>query len=162
MPNWCNNIVQFTGEPQKLEELNQLFEAMAVREKETHEAQLPSFVKAEQGYLFDTYLDSGTLYYDTRWSPNTDIIVQIADHYQVDFLHQYSELAMGVFGEATYEAGVLKETYLDFEDLNQYEYDEEKDCYTFEGNLFESDMEILETLLERKKEQQGNPPGLKR
>ncbi len=162
MPNWCRNIVQFTGEPQKLDELNQLFETMAEKERQTNHAQLPSFIQSERGHLFEVYVDSGTLYYDTRWSPNTAILMEIADHYHVDFIHQYSEPGMGIFGEATYEAGILKNIYLDCEDLILYGYDEEKDCYVFEGSLFENDIEILETLLERKKEQQDNAPGLKR
>jgi len=162
MANYCFNIVQFTGEPQKQGELKELFKTMAAKEIETREAQLPSFVKSDQGYLFDTYEDSGTFYYDTKWVPNTEILVQIADHYQVGFLHQYSETAMGIFGEATYEAGILKDTRLDFDDFGRYDYDEENDCYSFDGGIYSNDTEILEILLERKKEQQDNTPGLQR
>jgi len=39
---------------------------------------------------------------------------------------------------------------LEDEDFETYHYDEEEDAYHFEGETYEGDWEILETLLERK------------
>lgn len=161
MPNWCDNIVMFTGEPRKLKELEQLFHHMAVREKETRLGQLPPFIQSRDGYFFDIRLEEGTLYYDTRWSPNTGVLVQIADQFQTGFVHMYSEFAMGIFGEATYEQGILADARLDPEDLYCFDYDE-SGVYLFEGQSYETDMEILELLLERKKNGPDNPRDLGR
>ncbi|MGJ1413102.1 hypothetical protein ACS126_06475 [Sphingobacterium lactis] len=161
MANWCNNIVMFTGEPRKLEEMEQLFQAMASREKETGRGQLPPFIQSDDGYLFDIYLEEGTLYYDTRWVPNTNILVQTADHFKAGFVHMYSEFAMGIFGEANYGQGILTDSRLDYEDFSRFEYDE-SGVYLFEGQTYETDMEILELLLERKKTGPDSPRGLTR
>jgi len=58
---------------------------------------------------------------------------------------------MGVFGEATYENGTLIDHCLDYEDFARFDYGDDG-LYTFEGESYESDMEILELLLDRKKE----------
>lgn len=55
-----------------------------------------------------------------------------------------------IYGKATYKNRKLTDIYLEDEDFEQYEYDEETDYYHFEGEAYESDCEILETLLERK------------
>lgn len=152
MANWCNNNVQFTGEAQQLEELVLLFEKMISKEKQTGHGQVPPFVDPDGGYMFNIYTDDGVIYYDTKWVPNTEILVNIADQFQLEFLTEYSETAMGVFGEARYEHGVLTVVSLDHVDFMLFECDEEG-IYTFEGTLFESDIEIMELLLERKKNQ---------
>lgn len=151
MPNWCFNVVQFSGDEQKIKEIDALFNEMALMEKQTRHAQLPSFVRADDGYCFDIRAEEGTIYYDTKWVPNTAILVQIADHFQTGFVHEYSELAMGIFGEASYENGALTDHYLDYEDFTRFDYGEDG-LYKFEGQSYESDMEILELLLDRKKE----------
>ncbi|MGO1649879.1 MAG: hypothetical protein ACTHXT_11065 [Sphingobacterium sp.] len=151
MANWCNNVVQFSGDEQKIKEIDALFNQMALMEKETRHAQLPSFVQSDDGYCFDIRAEEGTIYYDTKWVPNTAVLVQIADHFQTGFVHEYSEIAMGVFGEATYENGTLIDHCLDYEDFARFDYGDDG-LYTFEGESYESDMEILELLLDRKKE----------
>jgi len=55
-----------------------------------------------------------------------------------------------VYGRAIFSEKLLTDIYLEDEDFEQYEFDEETDSYSFEGENYESDSEILETLLERK------------
>lgn len=162
MANWSNNIVEFTGEPKKLEEIELLFNSMASLENQTSRGQLPSFVQADLGYLFNTYTDGGIIYYDNKWVPNTEILVQVADQYYVGFVHEYSELAMGIFGQAIYQQGILADVSLDHEDFTRFEYDHDQEVYTFEGNSFESEIEVLELLLERKKDPPEHSHGHKR
>jgi hypothetical protein len=57
-----------------------------------------------------------------------------------------------VFGEAAYQNGILTDTYLESRDFGLSEQDENKDTYTFEGNTYESEYDILEILLERKQQ----------
>ena len=58
--------------------------------------------------------------------------------------------------QGTFEDGTLTETCLDSQDFESYELDEETDIYHFEGKEYDSEWEILETLLERKIENQLN------
>ena len=151
MANWCNNIIEFTGDSNKLENLQTLFEQMAEKEIETNEGQLPSFIKEDTGYLFDIRWEGEILYYDTKWSPNIELIQEVADTYQVEFVYTYSEMGMGIYGEVQYRDGVLTDIYLESDDFAQYGYNEETDEYAFEGESYNTDDEILEILLERKK-----------
>jgi len=156
MANWCTNTVFFNGETDKLEEIEQLFNEMALREKETKEGQLPPFINSGEGYCHNIYTEDGTIYYETQWVPNTEILMQIADYYQVDFTHQYSECGFDIYGEANYEQGVLKDVRLEEEDFDLFEINEQG-IYTFMGTLYEIEEELLEDLLEWKKEQLDNP-----
>lgn len=154
MANWCNNTVAFEGKPEAIEQIERLFKAMAEQEQKEERGQLPDFAKdRNEGYFFNIYRDddvTGVVQYETRWSPNTEIVQAIAEHYKVDFTQDYEELGCLVYGRATYVDGILTDICLDDEDFEAYSYDEEIDTYHFEGEEYESDFEILETLLERK------------
>lgn len=151
MANWCSNTVEFIGEHSQFEELETLFKAMAKKEKKEERGQLPPFAAGDRGFLFDIRWEEGILYYETKWSPNTAVITAIADHFKVGFTHSYAEPGNCVFGEASYRDGELTAVDLDFDDIAQYEYDEESNTYRFENQNYECSEEIQEILLERKK-----------
>jgi hypothetical protein len=71
-------------------------------------------------------------------------------------VQDYEELGCCIFGKAIFENSELTDIYLEDEDFDQYQYDEEKDQWIFEGNIYGSDYEILEILLERKIENHFN------
>ncbi len=154
MANWCNNTVVFEGNPEAIEQIKWLFQAMAEKQEKEGCGQLPDFVNQNNGgYFFYIHLndeDTCIFGYETRWSPNIEIVQEIAEHYKVDFVQDYEELGCCVFGRAIFENSELTDIYLEDEDFDQYEYDEEKDQWIFEGNIYGSDYEILEILLERK------------
>ncbi len=154
MANWCNNTVVFEGKPEAIEQIQQLFKAMAKKQEEENCGQLPNFVdNSNGGYFFEISQDddtTGIFHYQTKWSPNTEILQKIAERHKVDFVLYYEELGCLVFGKATFSNRLLTDIYLDDEDFDTYKYDEENDTYHFEGDTYESDYEILETLLERK------------
>ncbi len=151
MANWCSNTVAFTGKQSQLKKLKTLFTQMAEKEKAERKGQIPHFIKEDKDWLFEISWDFDTLYYETKWSPNIELIQEVATHYGVGFVYGYSETANGIFGEAIFENGVLQDTYLENSDFDQYEYVEETNAYTFENEVYESDLDILEILLERKK-----------
>lgn len=151
MANWCFNRVEFTGSEFALTGIKLLFHELAEKGQAEQKGQLPEFIKDDEGYFFDIQCEDEVIYYETRWSPNTDILKKIADEYAVGFVHSYDESGNCIFGEAIYKDGELKDLSLDFKDYDLYEFDEATDLYHFEGNAYESDEEILETLLERKK-----------
>ena len=154
MANWCSNTVVFEGEPEAIEQIQQLFKSMAEKQQEENCGQLPDFVEdSNGGYFFEIYQDddvTGVFQYETKWSPNIEVVQAIAEHYGVDFTQEYEEMGNGIYGKATYSEGILDDTALTDEDLEQYQYDEETDRYHFEDEEYESDSEILETLLSRK------------
>lgn len=157
MPNWCSNVVEFTGDEEQLAGLKKLFEIMAAKESETQCGQLPDFISAENGgYFFDTRWEDEILYYETKWSPNTEVLKQVADHFQTGFTSSYAEPGNFVYGEVCYRDGeVMENIELDHFDSQQYKYDEASDKYAFEGQIYESDAEIIEALLERKRASSG-------
>lgn len=151
MANWCSNTVEFLGEHSQMEQLKNLFDAMAAKEKRERKGQLPAFAAKEGGFLFETSWEQGILHYLTKWSPNIALIKKVADHFGVGFIYTYDEPGNLVLGEAAYKGGVLTDIFLDDDDYDQYQYDDEKRAYVFEEQGYENNYEILEILLERKK-----------
>ena len=153
MANWCSNSVAFEGNETSLEQVKLEFRKMIIRENQENCGQLPEFISDKnRGYFFDILLeDGGCIFnYQTRWSPNTEILLQIAEHYKVDFIYNYEEIGNQIYGVAVYSNNELSEIYLEEEDFEQYKYNEETDTYSFEEENYESDYEILEILLKRK------------
>ena len=154
MANWCSNTVVFEGKPEAITAIQELFQSMKEKEEKTEEGQLPEFIsKNNGGYFFNIYWnegDEGQFQYETKWSPNIEVIQKIAEHYEVNFTQDYEEMGNLIYGRATFYDKLLTDIYLEDEDFEQYGFDEETDTYHFEGETYESDYEILETLLERK------------
>ncbi len=153
MANWCSNSVAFEGNPEAIEKVQKLFNIMAEQEKQDGKGQLPDFIPLDNGYFFDIYQngrDKGIFNYQTKWSPNIEIVEKIANHYKLDFVQDYEEMGNGICGKAILKNEILEDIFLEDEDFEQYEYDEENECYHFECKIYDSDSEIIETLLERK------------
>jgi len=154
MANWCSNIVVFEGKPEAIEQIQQLFKTMAEKQKEEDCGQLPDFVEDRNcGYFFYIYQDddiTGAFQYETKWLPNIEIVQAIAENYNVNFTQDYEELAMCIYGRAISTDGILTDTHLKYEDFGNFDFDKQTDTYHFEGKDYESEYDILETLLERK------------
>ena len=154
MANWCSNTVVFEGEPEAIEQIQQLFKTMTEKQQQENCGQLPEFLDdTNGGWFFDIYQNDdviGIFQYETKWSPNIEIVQRIAERYGVKFTQEYAEVGNQIYGKATYLEGILDDVCLSDEDLEQYHYDEETDRYYFENEEYESDCEILEMLLTRK------------
>lgn len=154
MANWCSNTVVFEGEPEAIEQIQQLFKTMTEKQQQENCGQLPEFLDdTNGGWFFDIYQNDdviGIFQYETKWSPNIEIVQRIAERYGVKFTQEYAEVGNQIYGKATYLEGILDDVCLSDEDLEQYRYDEETDRYYFENEEYESDCEILEILLTRK------------
>ncbi|MFD0764541.1 hypothetical protein ACFQZI_06730 [Mucilaginibacter lutimaris] len=152
MANWCNNRVEFIGERNELIVVKASFQALAFKEKNEGRGQLPTFInEVNGGYFFNIVWQDDHLYYQTKWAPNTQVLVKIAEEYNVGFTYSYDEISNGVFGEASFLNGELTEIDLDADDIGQYEYNEDNGTYRFENRNYESSEDILSTMLERKK-----------
>ena len=159
MANWCSNSVAFEGNEIALEQVKLEFRKMIIRENQENCGQLPDFIlNKSRGYFFDILLeDGGCIFnYQTRWSPNTEILLKIAERYKVDFIYNYEEMGNQIYGVSVYSNNELMEICLEEEDFEQYDYHEETDSYFFEEEKYKSDYEILEILLKRKIENYEN------
>lgn len=152
MANWCLNTVSFRGTPGQMEQVKSLFEDLQVRCSTEYRGHLPDFVSGEKGYFFDIHCGDDIFYYCTKWVANPDVLIQIADHYKVDFTCTYDEPGNCIFGEFEYNTGVLTATELEISDFLKFEYDDETGTYQFEANHYNDDAEIKQILLQRKKE----------
>ena len=154
MTNWCSNTVLFEGRPEAITAIQEVFQMMKNKEETSEQGQLPDFITEDNGgYFFNIYwneVDEGVLQYETKWSPNIEIVQKIAEYYQVNFVQDYEEMSNLVYGRATFSDKLLTDIYLEDEDFDNYQFDEETDTYHFEGKEYDSEWEILETLLERK------------
>ncbi|KUJ58342.1 DUF1281 family ferredoxin-like fold protein [Chryseobacterium aquaticum] len=153
MANWCSNKVTFIGTQKKLSEVSNLFQQMIDNEKEGSIGQMPGFINKKDGYFFEidkNTIDDYTFCYDTRWSPNIEILWLIANHYNVEFVLDYEEYGMKLFGKTIYENQFLNDCRLSLNDFKNIVYDEESDHFEFEGKTYEDDSEIIQILLNRK------------
>ncbi|MEJ2880368.1 hypothetical protein [Pedobacter sp. GR22-6] len=151
MANWCMNTVEFIADEDKLKVLEQYFLALSKMEFESGFGQLPDVALEERGVMFDIELEAGVLQYNTKWSPNTMVMVAVARHFQVGFKLSFQEYGNQLFGEAFYEHHVLRIFELAQDELNLIDFDEEKETYKFEGTEYELIDEITETMIYRKK-----------
>lgn len=151
MANWCTNFVTFQGNETQLKKIDELFNSLILQEKETNNGQLPDGIKGTT-YFFYTYKnDLGIYSFETKWVPPIEELTQIADQYGLDFECSSEEMGSLIYGTVFYTNKTLLEVYLENEELDAYDYDEDKDVYTFEGKEYESSHIILEELLDRKK-----------
>lgn len=160
MANWCFNTVVFEGTPEATKQIQQLFKEMAEQQEKEKCGQLPQFIEdTDDGYFFDISSDDDTIavfQFETKWNPNTKIILQIAKKFKVDFTLDYEELGNGIMGRATLTDGIFADNSLQYEDFENFRYDSKTDTYHFEGKVYDSEWEILQTLLEYKIENNLN------
>jgi hypothetical protein len=152
MANWCSNTVVFEASKTVLKKLEIYFNRMAKKELKEKLGQLPDFKTDDSGYLFSIRWEEGVLYFETKWGPNADVIKAIADHFKTDFIHSYDEPMMQVYGEVHYKDSTIRVIELENEDYDLFDYDEEKETYFFENNYYDSEYEILDILMDRKKQ----------
>lgn len=150
MANWCLNTVRFEADETVIEKIRLFFIEMAEKEILKNQGQLPEFYHSKTGYLFEIDWQEPSLTYLTKWSPNPMVMVAVAQTYGANFKYQYEELNMGIYGVAIYRNGVLQDIHLEGDDFGAFDYDEQSECYVFEGANYRDDADILEILLQRK------------
>ncbi len=143
MANICNNYIEFFGEKHNIEEAKNLFLELMYEQADASCRLLDVFVS-----LWDD--NSLIVEFSTKWSPEIDMMKDIAIKHKLSFILDYEELGNGLCGRAEYLMGTLVETILDEEDLNKFSYSSEDDSYIFEGTKYDNMYEILDILLSRK------------
>lgn len=152
MANWCYNFLQFEGNSEAVNNLMALFMELESREKATTHGQLPDFIAEKAGFMSSINCYEDNVSYETRWWPNVEVIVQITEKFKLGFTLSYNELDNLIFGEYVYKNSVLTDFCLDSADFDLYDINpENEDTWLFEGEVYLSDFEILDILLERRK-----------
>lgn len=154
MANWAQNQIYFTGEESKVKEVTALFIAMQKECERTNEGQKPFFIpEIVQDWFFNiqAYEGDDQISFETKWSSNVEDCVLVAKHYGLSFTLNYQECGCNLYGKAIYTAGNDEAKIYDLsnEYFDLYEFNEEADCYVFEGENYECEDDILETLFER-------------
>ena len=155
MANWCMNRVEFKANETQMKKIEQLFLQLSLAEFETKHGQLPDFAMDERGFMHDIEFEDGVLTYQTKWSPNTEVVLSIGKHFNVDLEYNFEEYGMEIFGFALFENGTFTLFELDQMDMQQISFNQATSVYTFEGSDYELIDEIVETLLFRKRIAQG-------
>lgn len=153
MANWCNNKVTFTGNREVLDKVSNVFQEMIEKETKGNIGQLPDFVKSKNGHFCEIYrseTDECSFHYETRWSPNIEVLWIVANHYDVGFVLDYEESGCMVFGKTICENQILQDYFLNQCDFQDFIYNVDTDCYEFKGENYDYKEEIMRILLDRK------------
>lgn len=88
----------------------------------------------------------------TKWSPPIFELEHIGKEAGVSITCWYEEPGMGIYGQCEYcfKTNHTTDIFLDEAEINRVQYDEEKDCYLFDGEPVESDSEAYQTMLDEK------------
>jgi hypothetical protein len=159
MANHCSNSITFHGKDLgKIKEM--IAEAIEVNDTK-HEGWLPETLDKDKldyvHYLFDVEITSDQedeirILCWTKWAPPILELEQIGREAGVSITCWYDEPGMAIYGQSEYdfETNHTTDIYLDDSEINRVQYDEENDCYLFDGEPIESDYEAYLTMLDEK------------
>ncbi|PAW95082.1 hypothetical protein CKK33_16905 [Mucilaginibacter sp. MD40] len=146
MANHCWNTVTFNGPESSLLQMRACFSKLA-----DLGYGLPDFVGKECGVFFDLSQNDDTITYHTRYDPNLNAVAQVAEHFGLDYVHNFQELNMAVMGEATRINGEYGITRLIPNDLDLTTYDPACDHIAYNGQFYDTVYDLFPVLLSDKK-----------
>jgi hypothetical protein len=79
MAIYYSNTAFFLGDQNAVSELRQLFWEMERQQKLTRMYYLPDFVMDSTGYVQDISFNGQWFNYESRWTPNLNLLVQLAE-----------------------------------------------------------------------------------
>lgn len=148
MPNWCYNVLTFSGENE--DKALELFKNLQEKCEREQVGVAPEFIENPDRYFFWVDAEDSVVHFQTKWSPPIQDMEKIGEHLNVDFELEYSETGCLIYGKLVRRDGELTDMYLEDDDFAQYQYNEEQDRYLFRGEHWEVEEEILELLFEEK------------
>lgn len=109
MANMSNNTVVFGGNPAATERAKTLFKEIQAKQEETEKWHLPLFVTAPFSNMQEILVNEGAIKYQTRWHPNFNDLIKIADHFELDFTMTCGHISDCIFGEASYNNKIFND-----------------------------------------------------
>lgn len=151
MANICYNAVTFYGEELALTSVNTFFDDLFAEAAKGKEIDDDIFIKYGNGYFSEPFrTDVNSIHFRTFWSPGLEVIHDIAEQFNVAYIHNYQELGMRVYGRAFYAGGQFLDVGLDWGDYNSISYDEDKDEYYHDGTSYANEYLMLDNILDEK------------
>ena len=147
MANYCHNSVEFSAPLPAMLQVRVMFSEWAKADKPG----MPEFIQSDEGWMFDVGVGEKSVYFRTRWVPILEIVQQIAEHFGLDYVHQYEEPAMFIYGEVSRKHGEYAHVYLERRDLKGLTYDADEEVYMFRGKAYVEDFDIWVEVLNEKK-----------
>jgi hypothetical protein len=145
--------VVFTAGEEKFGEIRAMFLDIQQKQSVSDQYHLPSFVTGK-GYMIDIEIQNNRISFETRWVPNLETLMEIADFYDATFACRFHEMSNGLFGEARYNQKTLTVANLNMEDFKALRYDKQKKGYPFGEQVFEYEGDLLDYILDQKMEKQ--------
>jgi len=151
MPNFCDNHVTFKGSNENLQQVKFLFDKMEEEDLQIDDVDFLFTVQSENSDMTEVHWgDNNTVYFQTWWVPNTDLMIEIADHFELEFESYYYEPGCQIYGQANYNNGCLTKIELDENDFAKFKYDDDYSLYVYRRKIYDCEDEILEILLNNK------------
>jgi hypothetical protein len=104
----------FRGKPKQSNRYNSYSNQWLKRNRKKNADNYPICTEHNGGYFFEIYQNddvTGVFQYETKWSPNTEEVQKIAEHYNVNFTQDYEELGNCVYGRATFADELLTDVF---------------------------------------------------
>jgi hypothetical protein len=143
------NKVFYKGEAEAIRNAHELWQQMADTESGKSAEHLPDFVKGEYEYLSGIRITGDHIQFLSRFSPNEEVLLLIAKHLKVEYVHIYYNDEYLFYGVHM----IIDKEYKEFE-MEEYDYllydltSEGK--FSFEGITFEHRIPIFEHIVNRK------------
>lgn len=150
MANWCSNYVEYKGEEANISSLLEELEELEEKNRKTELGVRPS-EEGDLKYMFELYIDDESFSFESKWSPANDSLQFLAKKYQVTIVNRYSELGCMVFGQWTGDGEIEEDVWLTKEEWElAVPGDEDRSYYTYEGQEYEYEEDILDIILDDK------------
>ena len=157
MANWCNNSLLINGKEEQVSSFLLDIKEMYNRYEKEQQGVLPlDFTGEMSRYWFFTDdiwdIENNQITFETKWAPPIESVEFLAKKHNVSIELFYEELGNLIYGcfSYNYETKESSDIYLEDDDFDKYTSNYEESIYFFEGEEYESEYEILETILERK------------
>jgi Ferredoxin-like domain in Api92-like protein len=152
MANYCYNCLLLTGGAEKVEAAKQLFLKIEADQEAKYTFYLPDFITASNSHMWDVQPEGEHIRFQTIGLPNLEALQQIADHFEVGFVNHYEEPNGYIYGEATYDGGLLSDISLNPADLAVYHFDQRKGKFIYGDKDFEWEADVIKAIFENKKQ----------
>ncbi len=150
MANWCTNYVEYKGEEANISSLLKELRELEKENKKTGLGVRPS-EEGDLQYMFDLYVTEGFFSFESKWVPANDSLKFLAKKYQVTIINRYSEPGCMIFGQWTSDGETEEDVWLTDEEWElAVPGDEDHSYYTYEGEEYEVQEEILDIILDKK------------
>lgn len=154
MANWCSNYLTFEGEQENVNKVIELFVELSEEQSKHGNGVLPKEMNPDEyknKYFFSIYVSDDYVMFDSKWVAPNEELKWMAEKYDVEITNWVEEVGCEYYGRVKYfPDGDAEEELLTDEDFEEFHYDEDLDMYIFEGDEWESEINILETLWYRR------------